>query len=73
MTDTDWITVGRPVCITGYGEAGLLHQHTTIERITRTLIVCMNGRRYRIEGLSSVPYQPYSGTNIHPTCQRNAA
>lgn len=70
MADTSWITVGMRVCVSGYGESALVHEHTTIERLTKTLVVCENGRRYRIGSLSSVPYQPYAGTDIHPTCKR---
>jgi hypothetical protein len=63
--------VGQGVCIVGYGIAMSVHTHTTITRLTTTMIVTACGRRFRRErGNLSVPYQPYSGTEIFTTCQR---
>lgn len=65
----DW-NPGMRVCVSGVGGDAFVHEHTTVERVTKTLIVTTSGRRFRRDGLHSVPYRPYSGTRVATHCQR---
>lgn len=60
--------VGQRVCIRGHGGDGMVHEHATVERLTRTLIITPY-RRHRRDDLHSVPYRPYGGTTISGKCQ----
>jgi hypothetical protein len=70
MATTTPLAAGDRVCVVGWGTAGMLHQHTVVARLTKTLIVTTKGRRFRRDTLRSVPYQPYGGSVLSPTCQR---
>lgn len=67
------IEPGRRVCVVGYGFSNGIHEHTTVTRVTRTMIVTGNGRRFRRETGGSIPYEPYGGTRFSITCQRKAS
>ena len=63
-------TKGRRVCVVGHGTTAGVHEHVEIERITKTLIVLKNNRRYRREGSNdSVPRSGFGWTTISATCQ----
>jgi len=62
---------GRVVCVEGRGEDATIHRHVKVARVTKTMIILENGSRYRRETVAgSIPYQPYGGSSIHLTCQR---
>ena len=63
--------IGTNVCILGRGIAAGVHEHTTVVRLTKTLIVTADGRRHRKDDHGSVPYAPYGGTSISTSCQRS--
>ncbi len=61
------------VCVKGHGTDSLLHKHMKVERLTKTMIVTADGRRFRRDGGDrgrSIPYQPYGGASISTRCQK---
>jgi hypothetical protein len=64
--------VDAHVCVVGRGTSSGVHEHSFVVRLTKTMIVLENGRRYQREERlhSSIPYSPYEGTKINRTCQR---
>lgn len=60
---------GVRVCIKGQGTDAMLHWHGKVARLTKTMIILENGRRFRRNDLSSIPYQPYGGSKISTECQ----
>jgi hypothetical protein len=68
----DDFPVGVRVCVVGRDTDNMLHQHSVVARLTKTMIVLKNGRRYhRDERLHpSIPYSAYGGTKISRRCQR---
>lgn len=68
-------TEGQRVCMAGIGTDILAHRHGTVERLTKTMVIVRDKRgipyRFTRGAIGrSVPFNPYGGTRIHPTCQR---
>lgn len=64
------IEAGDRVCIVGQGSDNMVHVHSIVERVTKTMIVTKH-RRFRRESTGhSVPYSPYGGTRVAAFCQR---
>jgi hypothetical protein len=61
---------GTRVCVIGRGADNLVHQHTVIDRVTKTLLITKGGRRFSRHTFRSAPSQEYGGTRIFDTCQR---
>jgi hypothetical protein len=75
MIDPTDFKAGDRVCITGIGMDKPVHQHVTVDRITKTMIVTKTKggsiRRFTRDGFGrSIPYSPYGGTEISLTCKR---
>lgn len=81
MSDEEW-TIGKRVCIKGYGTAGTLHTHSyTVHHVTATMVILEDAggvrRRYRKnlrgEGrnyLLGVSRESYGGTTMALHCQK---
>lgn len=70
-------TAGQRVCVVGVGADRLVHEHPRVARLTKTLIVTDNRRRFRraaagFDGWPSTPSRPYGGVRLYVTCQRKA-
>jgi hypothetical protein len=67
---------GQRVCMVGIGTDRLAHRHGTVKRLTATQIVVAadtgHEDRFRRNEIfhTQVPYIPYGGVSINPTCQR---
>jgi hypothetical protein len=67
----DDVRVGRRVCLVGFGTTATLHEHTYIDRLTPTMIVMKNGRRFRRgEPFTALPRREYGGITIHTDCPK---
>lgn len=68
--------VGQRICAKSRGMDATVHWHGQVVRITKTtILVRADGakggeRRFRREGLNSIPYSPYGGSAISTKCQR---
>lgn len=70
VDDQPWMIKGQRVCIKGKGTDAVLHVHTTIFRVTNTMIICRNGRRFsRIPPYRSVPRSTWGGSYVSSECQ----